>query len=175
MYIAWSVPSANTNRAQLLIVRSGKGETAYAKYNFRVLFIIKLARDTLLFPWAASYIVVEFTILSFNFNKFVEMDYFKHICFSEISISKRNKINFCCWNSQLLCFFICLGICINLLVASEFTTFAKFTIKLLAKFTIFVKLAIFAACKGSPLVLLFALSRWLLAKLSKSPAGQCKA
>ena len=73
-----------------------KGETAYAKYNFRVLFIIKLARDALLFPWAASYIVVEFKILSFNFNKFVEMDYFKHICFSEISISKTNKINFCC-------------------------------------------------------------------------------
>ena len=79
-----------------MIVRSEKGETAYAKYNFRVLFIIKLARDALLFPWAASYIVSEFAILSFNFNNFVEMDYFQHICFSEISISKTNKINFCC-------------------------------------------------------------------------------
>ena len=47
--------------------------------------------------------------------------------------------------------------------------------KLFAKFTLFDKFATFAACKRGPLVLLFALSRWLLTKLSKSPARQCKA
>ena len=57
----------------------------------------------------------------------------------------------------------------------EFATFAKFTIKLFVKFTILVEFAIFAACKGDPLVLLFALSRWFLVKWSKSPARQCKA
>ena len=73
----------------------------------------------------------------------------------------------------------CFVICIDLLVAgdvNDFATFAKLI--LFAKFTIFVKFAILDTCKGGPLVLIFALTCWLLAKLaklSKSAARQCKA
>ena len=169
MQLAWGVPSANTNRAQFF--DREWGETAYTKY--------KLTRDPLLFPWAGSYIDGKFTILSFNFNiknrgdGLFQAHLFK---WNKYVYSKAKKINYCCWNSQLLFFFICLVICIDLLVAGkvgEFATFAKFTI--FAKFAIFVKFAILAACKGGPLALLFALSRWLLEKLSKSPVRQCKA
>ena len=96
------------------------------------------------------------------------MDYFKHIYLSEISMNivKQRKLITVAEIHKCLCFFICLVICIDLLVAGkvgEFATFAKFTI--FAKFAIFVNFAIFAACKGGSLVLLFALSRWLLEKL----------